>query len=99
MRLALGARATDVLKLMMRRGLQAPVVGMVVGLGLAAVVSLLLVGGMPGMNAGLLGRVSPLDPITFGSVMVVLGSVAVAAVLVPSRRASRMDPATTLRSE
>ncbi len=98
-RLALGARATDVLRLMMRRGLQAPVVGMVVGLGLATAVSLLLVGGMPGINAGLLGRVSPFDPITFGSVMVVLGSVAVAAVLVPSRRASRMDPARTLRSE
>ncbi len=98
-RLALGARAGDVLGLMMRRGLQAPVVGMVVGLGLAAVVALLLVGGMPGIEAGLLGRVSAFDPITFGSVLVVLGSVAVLAVLVPSRRASRMDPATTLRSE
>jgi predicted permease len=98
-RLALGARATDVLGLMMRRGLHAPVVGMVVGLGLAAAVALLLVGGMPGIDAGLLGRVSAFDPMTFGSVLVVLGSVAVAAVLVPSRRASRMDPARTLRSE
>lgn len=62
-------------------------------------VALLLVGGMPGIDAGLLGRVSAFDPITFGGVLVVLGSVAVAAVLVPSRRASRMDPATTLRSE
>ncbi len=98
-RLALGARAGDVLRLMMRRGLRAPAVGMVGGLCGALLVSLLLVGGVPGVSSGLLGRVSPYDPVTFGTVLLVLGSVAALAVLVPSRRAARMDPASTLRSD
>lgn len=96
-RLALGARAGDVLGLMMRRGLRAPLVGMVVGLVVATAVALLLVSA-PGIG-GLLGRASAFDPLTLGGVLAVLGSVAAVAVLVPSHRASRMDPAVTLRSD
>ncbi len=98
-RLALGASGGDVLRLMLRRGLRAPLIGMVIGLCLALLVAAVLVGSLPGMDAGLLGRVSAFDPLTFGSVAALLVFVAGTAVLVPSGRAARMDPADTLRDE
>ncbi len=98
-RLALGASAGDVLRLMMSRGLRAPLAGMVVGLALAVLVGALLVGSLPGIDAGLLGRVSAVDPPTYGAVVALLACVAGLAVLIPASRASRMDPADTLRQD
>jgi ABC-type lipoprotein release transport system permease subunit len=49
--------------------------------------------------AGLLYEVSPVDPLTYGSVAVALVAVAVGASWVPARRAARVDPMTALRAE
>jgi putative ABC transport system permease protein len=43
--------------------------------------------------------VQPTDPATFGSVAIVLGVVAVIAMLIPARRATRIEPMVALRSE
>ncbi|MEO8200947.1 MAG: ABC transporter permease [Gemmatimonadota bacterium] len=90
-RMALGARASDVLGMVVRRGLLLTIVGVGVGLvasyGLTQVMSKLLFG------------VSPRDPMVFVAVPVVLTVVAVVACLVPASRATRVDPMVAMRSE
>jgi NhaP-type Na+/H+ and K+/H+ antiporter len=88
-RMALGAAATDVRRMMMRQGIAAPLVGMAVGMLAAAVLTRL-------MQAFLMG-VSPLDPFVFGAVAGILAAAAVLATLVPARRAARVDPVITLK--
>jgi predicted lysophospholipase L1 biosynthesis ABC-type transport system permease subunit len=90
-RLALGARPVDITRLMVRRGLIAPVVGMTIGLALALILTRALTAILTGISAT--------DPIAFGGVALALGTVAVVATLLPVLRATRIDPATTLRSE
>jgi putative ABC transport system permease protein len=88
-RRALGAPASDVMRLAIAEALRPAAVGLV--LGLAG--SLLLTRFMTGLLHGL----SPRDPLTLVTVPVVLGIVAVVACLVPARRATRVEPATALR--
>ncbi len=90
-RLALGARNWEVLALMVRRGITAPLLGMLVGL--LAVLGLVQV--MPSFLVGS----DPIHVSTFGAIALVLVSVALIAVLVPARRAAALDPARTLRFE
>jgi putative ABC transport system permease protein len=90
-RMALGAGAADVHRLVLGRGLAPVVAGLAVGAGLA-----LLLGRIMG---SLLFEVSVADPLTFLGVCAVLLSVAVAACMVPSLRAVREDPALVLRYE
>jgi len=88
-RMALGACASDVVRGIVRGGMAAPVVGMLFGLLAAA--------GLTRVLDRLLVNVSPLDPLTFGGVVVALGLVAVAANWLPARRAARVDPVSTLK--
>jgi predicted permease len=90
-RVALGATASQVLGLVMGQGVRAAAPGIILGLVAAA--------GLTRFVEGLLFRVAPLDPATFASVAVLFGGVAMAASYVPARRAARVDPAVTLRSE
>jgi predicted permease len=90
-RMALGACASDVRHLLLRRGLRAPLLGMIVGLALAAGAARLL--------ESLLYGVSASDPLTFVVVSAVLGGVALLATLLPAHRAARLDPSRTLRAE
>jgi predicted lysophospholipase L1 biosynthesis ABC-type transport system permease subunit len=90
-RLALGATAGDVTRLVIRDGMRLAVVGLIVGLGLAAIVTRLL--------STILFEVSPLDPVTFGSMGVFLATVALLACALPARQAGRTDPMVTLRGE
>ena len=88
-RLALGARGGDVVRLVLRQGAKLMAIGLVLGLlagrALAQVV------------AGILLGVGPNDPVTFGTVTVVLLTVALLASYVPARRAIAIDPIRTLR--
>ena len=90
-RIALGARRRDVLRLVLSSGLS--LVGIGVGVGLvAALVFTRFLG-------SLVFGVSPVDPLTFAAAAALLTVVALAAHWIPVRRALRIDPASALRAE
>ncbi len=91
LRRALGARTSDVLRLVVGSAARVITTGAVIGLALSAVLSRLL--------ATLLFGVQPLDGITFASVVIVLALTAAAAIAGPAWRAARIDPAVALRAE
>jgi putative ABC transport system permease protein len=90
-RLALGARAGQVLALIMRRGLVLTAIGVALGLTAAAA-------GARSIESMLFG-VTPLDPQTFSAVAIGFALVAAVASYVPARHATKVDPAITLRDE
>ena len=91
LRMSLGARAGDVLRLVIRQGMGMTLVGLVVGVALSVLAT--------GLLAGLLYGVSPTDPATFAAVAAVLLVVAFVACLLPAWRATRADPVIALRTE
>jgi putative ABC transport system permease protein len=91
LRMALGAQAGDVVRMVVQRGLS------LVGLGLAA--GLVAAFSLVHLLAGILYGVSPHDPPTFAVVPLLLAAVAVLACWIPSRRATRIAPASALRAE
>jgi putative ABC transport system permease protein len=90
-RMALGAQASDVLWLVLRKGLTLAVIGVVLGLGAALWLTRLL--------ASLLFGVSPTDALTFTAVATLTVGVALLACYLPARRATRVDPLIALRNE
>jgi ABC-type antimicrobial peptide transport system permease subunit len=90
-RMALGADAGRVLRLVMGRGAWLTALGLAVGIGGAAALTRVL--------RGVLYGVGPTDSATFGTMAAVLAAVALAACLVPARRAARVDPSIALRIE
>ena len=90
-RMAIGARARDVLRLIVVRAVLLTGAGVALGLLGALLLTRLL--------ANLLFGVRPTDPLTFAAVAALLGGVAIAASVVPARRATRVDPLIALRSE
>jgi len=90
-RLALGASPGSILAMVLRQGLALAAAGLAAGLGLAAATSRLL--------AGFLYGVSPYDALTFCTVPALLAVVALLACWLPARRATRVDPMVTLRTE
>jgi ABC-type lipoprotein release transport system permease subunit len=90
-RMALGASRSNVLKLIIGRGMRATVIGLVIGI-LASLALTRLIGRM-------LYNVKPTDPPTYIAVALILTAVALAACYVPARRATRVDPLTALRHE
>jgi predicted permease len=90
-RIALGARINDVMRLVVSDGMRFALVGVAAG-GLIAL--------WAGRGIGpLLYEVSPRDPLVFGIVAGVLLAVAAVASVLPALRAARVDPSTTLRTE
>ena len=90
MRMALGAGAKDILRLVLSRGLRLTIAGIAVGAVAAFVLTRLM--------GNLLYKVSPNDPIAYSVALVILIIVALFACLVPARRASRVDPVRALRT-
>ena len=90
-RMALGARTMDVLRLMVNRNMAWVLVGLTAGIAGSAGLSRLL--------AGMLYEVRPLDPMVLGSVSLLLAAVGLLASYVPARRASKIDPIAALRCE
>jgi predicted permease len=90
-RLALGAQRADILRMILRHGLGLVTAGLVLGLAAAAGVTHLL--------TFLLYGISPLDPVTFAGIALVLLAVALVASWAPALRATRVDPIVALRHE
>jgi ABC-type antimicrobial peptide transport system permease subunit len=88
-RVALGAKSSDVVGMVVRQGMGLTVVGLLVGVAVAAAVTRLV--------SGLLVNVSATDPLIFGGAAMFLAAVALAASYVPALRAMRIDPNTALR--
>jgi predicted permease len=88
-RIALGARSSQVTGVVVREALALAAVAVVAGTVLAV--------GLTRLLSDLLYDVSPTDPATFGAVAVVVALVAALAAWVPARRATRIDPAATIR--
>jgi putative ABC transport system permease protein len=90
-RIALGARRANVVNLVIGQGMALVAVGIVLGLLAATALTRLI--------ASLLFEVSALDPVVFAAVVLSLASVALLACVIPARRATRVDPLVSLRSE
>ena len=90
-RLALGAQPGHVRLMVLRQGLGVALVGVVVGLGVAAVATRVM--------GSLLFNVSIHDPVTFGAAALALTAVSALATYLPARRAAAIDPLDAIRAE
>src|SRR5262249_27363668 len=90
-RLALGAQPGDVLRLVLRQGLQLTALGLVIGLAAAYALTRYL--------QTLLFGVRPTDLLTFTAIALLLTGVSLLACYIPARRATRVDPLVALRYE
>jgi putative ABC transport system permease protein len=91
LRMALGASASSVIRMIVGRGLALTGIGLGIGLVTAWAATRAM--------KNLLYGVAATDPLTFGSVAALLGIIALIACWAPARRASRVDPITVLREE
>jgi putative ABC transport system permease protein len=91
LRMALGARRGDVLRMILRQGLGLAVLGVLIGLPLAAVATRMMTGLLLGLN--------PLDALTFAGMSAVFLAVALIATYLPARGAAAGDPGAVLRAE
>jgi len=90
-RVALGAQTGDVLRMVIGHGLRLTLTG--VGIGLTSAL------GLTRLLGELLFGIGPSDPVTFGTMCVILISTAFLACFIPARRAARVDPMIALRHE
>jgi putative ABC transport system permease protein len=90
-RMALGASSTDVLRLILKRGVVVAVIGIVIGLGGAFALAPLI--------RNLLFGVGATDPVTLAIVAAVLATATLLACFIPARRATKVDPIIALRTE
>ena len=90
-RMALGARSADVLRMVIWRGLSLTLIGVAIGLAAALALTRVI--------KNLLFEVSPNDPATFALIALLLVGVSLIASYIPARRATKVDPLLAIRNE
>jgi ABC-type antimicrobial peptide transport system permease subunit len=90
-RMALGAQPGQVVSLVLRKGLRLVAAGLVLGLGAAMAAARLI--------RTLLFEVRPIEPLIYAVVAALFTAIALLACLIPSWRASRIDPLVALRAD
>jgi predicted permease len=90
-RMALGARSRDVMKLVIRQGMWLVLIGVAIGMAASLAVSRLLKSFLFGLSAT--------DPMAFGIIPLLLAAIALLACYVPARRATKVDPLVALKYE
>jgi putative ABC transport system permease protein len=90
-RLALGARMTDVLRMVVLEGMKPTLLGVAIGLAAALAMGRLV--------TSLVFQVKPTDPMTFLAVAALLALIALFACVIPAYRASKVNPVVALRNE
>jgi ABC-type antimicrobial peptide transport system permease subunit len=91
LRMALGARGGDVMRLVVRQGMRLALIGLLIGLAGALVLTRLM--------SSVLYGVSATDVVTFAGVTLLLGLVVLIACYLPARRAAKVDPIIAIRCE
>jgi putative ABC transport system permease protein len=94
-RMALGADHARILRMVLGQGGLQLIIGLVVGLGLTGAIAVAFRDGIANQLFG----ISPLDPLTYTAVGLLLTVVAFISTVVPARRATRVDPMIALRAE
>jgi len=90
-RMSLGAGRSEIMRMVLSQGLKQALVGVLAGVVAAALLARLMV--------HMLFAVEPTDPVTFVGVSAVLVATALAAIAIPARRATRIEPVVALRTE
>jgi putative ABC transport system permease protein len=90
-RMALGAQTQDVLRLVVRQGMNPVILGLIIGLAGTFAVGRLL--------TAQLYQISPYNPLLLGATAILLALAALLACLIPARRATHVDPIQALRTE
>ena len=91
LRMALGARSADAMKLVVKQGLTLSVIGVVIGVAVSIAITRVMSTFLVGVDA--------LDPTVFGGVALTLAAVSILASYIPAWRATKVDPVTALRFE
>jgi putative ABC transport system permease protein len=91
LRIALGAQARDIVRLILKQGLALTLIGLALGIAVSVALTRLM--------KSLLFGVGTTDPLTFVVIAMLLTAVALVACWVPARRATRVDPMVALRCE